>query len=68
LKTEIIAEVLAELEVTQMKPISWREGIAELSRSMGNSRFAQMTTDEIVDVMRQTRREIFEAEYAHLYR
>jgi hypothetical protein len=26
------------------------------------------TTDEIVEQMRKTRREIFEAEYAHLYR
>ncbi|MBP9501190.1 MAG: type II toxin-antitoxin system prevent-host-death family antitoxin [Candidatus Promineofilum sp.] len=68
LKAEIIAEVLAELEARPPEPISWREGLAELQRSMANSRFAHMTTDEIVEVTRQTRREIFEAEYAHLYR
>jgi len=68
LKTEVVAEIMDELEGAQLEPISWQEGIAELSRSMSDSPFAQMTTDEIVEVMRQTRREIFEAEYAHLYR
>ncbi len=68
LKAEIIAEVLAELKARPPEPISWREGLAELQRSMANSRFTHMTTDEIVEVTRQTRREIFEAEYAHLYR
>ena len=68
LKTEVVAEIMEELEGAQLEPISWQEGIAELSRSMSDSPFAQMTTDEIVEVMRQTRREIFEAEYAHLYR
>lgn len=68
LKGEVVAEIMDELEGAQLEPISWQEGIAELSRSMSDSPFAQMTTDEIVEVMRQTRREIFEAEYAHLYR
>jgi prevent-host-death family protein len=70
LKADIIAEVLAELEATQLEPISWREGIVELQRLVkeNGSPFAGMTTDEIVEKMRQTRQEIFEAEYAHLYR
>jgi antitoxin (DNA-binding transcriptional repressor) of toxin-antitoxin stability system len=68
LKAEIIAEVLAELSPPE--PISWSEGLAELRRLVkeSGSPFADMTTDEIVEKMRETRREIFEAEYAHLYR
>lgn len=70
LKSEIVAEVLAELEAAQLEPISWREGLDELRHLAkdSGSPFADMTTDEIVEKMRETRREIFEAEYAHLYR
>jgi prevent-host-death family protein len=70
LKSEVVAEVIAELNAKTVEPISWAEGWAELQRLMkeSGSPFANMTTDEIVEKMRETRREIFEAEYAHLYR
>ena len=70
LKTEVVAEVMAEMEAAQMEPISWQEGIAELQRSLqeSGSPFINMTTDEIVEKMRETRREVFEELYAHLYR
>lgn len=68
LKAEIVAEVLAELEANPPEPLSWAEGLALLHKSMEDSPFAEMTTDEIVEMTRKTRQEIFEAEYAHLYR
>lgn len=69
LKAEIIADVVAELDIGPLEPIAWDVGIAELSRmaKAGPSPFADMTADEIVEKMRQTRREIIEADYAHLY-
>ena len=70
LKGEVVAEIMDELESAKLEPISWQEGLKELQRLVAESGspFANMTTDEIVEVMRETRREIFEAEYAHLYR
>jgi prevent-host-death family protein len=70
LKSEVITEVIAELSAKPIEQISWAEGWAELQRLVkeSGSPFANMATDEIVEKMRETRREIFEAEYAHLYR
>lgn len=70
LKAEIISQVVAEMEASLLEPLSWGEGLAEIQRleKESGSPFANMTTDEIVEKMRETRREIFEAEYAHLYR
>ena len=61
---------LAELEAGQLEPISWREGWADLQASVaahGGLNVGE-TTEEIVAHMRRIREEIFEAEYAHLYR
>lgn len=70
LKSEIVSDMLAEIEAAQMEPISWREGLAELRRLVkeSGSPFANMTTDEIVEKMRETRRQVFEEMYGHLYR
>lgn len=70
LKTEVVAEVMAEMEAAQMEPISWQEGLAELQRLVreGGSPLTNMTTDEIVEKMRETRRQVFEEMYGHLYR
>lgn len=70
LKTEVVAEVIAEIEAAQLEPISWHEGLAELQQLVreSGSPFASMTTDEIVEKMRETRREVFEEMYGHLYR
>ena len=70
LKAEIVADVLAELEAGQLEPISWREGWADLQASVaahGGLNVGE-STEEIVAHMRRIREEIFEAEYAHLYR
>lgn len=70
LKAEIIAEVLAELETRPPEPISWRDGLALLQKQVADSGGLGFGDDPeaIVEQMRRTRQEIFEAEYAHLYR
>jgi prevent-host-death family protein len=70
LKTEVVAEVIAELGAAQMEPVPWLEGLTKLQdlvRDSG-SPFTEMTTDEIVEQMRETRREVVEELYGHLYR
>ena len=49
---------------------SWRQAWVELcERVQSDGGYSQYeTTDSIVDQMRKSRAEIFEAEYAHLYR
>lgn len=70
LKAEIVAEVLAEIDAAQWEPISWKEGLAILQKQVADSGGLGFgdDPDAIVEQMRRTRREIFEAEYAHLYR
>ena len=41
--------------------------LQELIREQGGLRIGT-TKEEVIEKLRQTRREIFEAEYAHLYR
>jgi len=69
-KQEIIADVLAELAVMRDKPHPWREGLAALQASIAASGGLNVgeTTEEIVEHMRRTRQEVWDAEYAHLYR
>ncbi len=69
-KQQIIAEVLAELTAMRETPRSWREELAALQASIkahGGLNVGE-TTEEIVETMRRTRQEIWNAEYAHLYR
>ncbi len=70
LKADIVAAVLAELEVATAEPLTWQEGLAQLQASIaahGGLNVGE-TTEEIVEHMRRIRHEIFEEEYAHLYR
>lgn len=70
LKQEIVAEVLAELTARRETPRSWREELAALQASIaahGGLNVGE-TTEEIVEHMRRTRQEVWDAEYAHLYR
>ncbi len=69
-KQEIVADVLAELTAMRETPRSWREELAALQASIaahGGLNVGE-TTEEIVEHMRRTRREVWDAEYAHLYR
>lgn len=70
LKAEIVAEVLAEIEAALLEPISFSEGWALLQKQVADSGGLGFgdDPDAIVEQMRRTRQEIFEAEYAHLYR
>lgn len=69
LKAEIVAEVVAELGGPPLKPIDWHDGIDALSELIADDDpYAGLSTDEIVERLRVTRREIFEARYADLYR
>ena len=70
IKQEIIAEVLAQLTARRETPRSWREELAALQASIaahGGLNVGE-TTEEIVEHMRRTRQEVWDAEYAHLYR
>lgn len=95
LKAEIVADLLAELTVTEPERPAWREEAwrEEASRKEASREEASReetwreeldelraslaargdpnggeTTEEIVAHMRRVRQEVFEAEYAHLYR
>jgi len=70
LKQQVVAEVLAELTAMRETPRSWREELAALQASIaahGGLNVGE-TTEEIVEHMRRTRQEVWDAEYAHLYR
>ena len=70
LKEEITADVTARILNTIDRPLTWAEGLALIQQqvaAIGGLGFGD-NAEAIVEQMRQTRREIFEAEYAHLYR
>lgn len=69
-KQDIVAEVLASLDATEDAPGSWHEELEALRASIAAQGGLDVgeTTEEIVEHMRRTRQEIWDAEYAHLYR
>ena len=70
IKQQIVAEVLAKLTAMRETPRSWREELAALQASIaahGGLNVGE-TTEEIVEHMRRTRQEVWDDEYAHLYR
>ena len=63
-------EVITELIDMAHQRQSWLRELHELQdliREQGGLQIGT-TKEEIIEKLRQTRREIFEAEYAHLYR
>jgi len=63
-------EIMAELIAMAYQQQSWLRELTELRqmiRQQGGLRIGT-TKEEVIEKLRQTRREIFEAEYAHLYR
>lgn len=61
--------VLSQLIQTARQRRAWLADLAALRKQIeldGGLRVG-VTKDEVVEQMRRTRREIFEAEYAHLY-
>lgn len=67
LKAEIIADLKAELLAAPQE--TWAVKLRQLRQQVAESGglLVGLSKDEIVDRIRQTRQEIFAAEYAHLY-
>ncbi len=63
---EIITRLVANAQARQ----TWIRNLNALREEIRKEGELQVgrTKDEVVDTLRKTRREIFEAEYAHLYR
>ena len=63
-------EVITELVDVAHQRQSWLRELEELRDLIREQGGLQISTnkEEMIEQLRQTRREIFEAEYAHLYR
>ncbi|MBC8255535.1 MAG: hypothetical protein H8E35_16105 [Ardenticatenia bacterium] len=63
-------EVIARLVATARQRRAWVQGLTALREQIrrDGGLLVGDTKDEVVERLRQTRREIFEAEYEHLYR
>jgi hypothetical protein len=63
-------EVIARLVEVAYQKQGWLQDLAALREQIQQAGGLQVGSDkeEIVERLRQTRREIFDAEYAHLYR
>lgn len=70
LKEEIASDVAARILEVIGPPLTWSEGLVLLQKQIAESGGLGFgdDPDAIVEQMRKTRQEIFEAEYAHLYR
>jgi hypothetical protein len=64
------AEMVARLIATARQHRAWLRDLTALREQIRQEGGLQVgvTKQEVVERLRQTRREIFEAEYAHLYR
>ena len=66
---ELLATPLQTKAISTDKPATWQENLQALRQQIqadGGLKISQ-DPDEMVEQLRQTRYEIFEAEYAHLY-
>ena len=63
-------ELIARLTAIAQRRSAWLHDLKELRATIHQEGglHASMTKDDVVEHLRQTRREIFAAEYAHLYR
>jgi hypothetical protein len=66
LNTLLVSMIRRSLEARKWQK-GWRE-LHEMIQRDGGLPHVGNTTEEIVEHMRKTRQEVFEAEYAHLYR
>jgi 16S rRNA G1207 methylase RsmC len=67
-QTEPVA-LLSQLIMTARQRRAWLNDLAALRKQIAQDGGLKIgnTKEEVVERLRQTRREIFEAEYAHLY-
>ncbi len=70
IKADLIAEIKAELLTEKQSHSDWLAGWQKLHTQIAQTGgfMTGLSKDEIVTQLKQTRQEIFEAEYAHLYR
>lgn len=70
MKRELLAEIRAELGAPGTTPAAWQAGWTTLRQQIDQSGGVMrgLSKAEIVTRLRETRQELFEAEYAHLYR
>lgn len=70
LKAELAAEIKAEVLTEADSFDNWAVQLQQLRQRIAETGgiMAGLTEEEVVEQLRQTRQEIFEAEYAHLYR
>ena len=63
-------DMIARLVALARERQSWRRDLAKLREQIQQDGGLHVgaTKEEVVERLRQTRRQIFEAEYAHLYR
>jgi hypothetical protein len=63
-------EVIARLVALACERQAWRRNLTELREEIRRHGGLSVgtTKEQVVERLRQTRRQIFEAEYAHLYR
>ena len=65
-----IAEFIQEAVMEKLTRMTWQQNLEALQseiRKAGGLRLSG-SKEEMIERLRETRREIFEAEYAHLYR
>ncbi len=64
------AEVIARLVATARQRRAWLRDLSALRQQIRAEGGLEIgtTKDEVIEQLRQSRRDIFEAEYAHLYR
>jgi hypothetical protein len=67
-QTDLVG-VIGRLVALASQRRAWRRDLAALREQIGQDGGLQVgtTKEEVVERLRQTRREIFEAQYAHLY-
>jgi len=65
-----LAEIITRLVATARRRRAWLHDLSALREQIRQEGGLSVSADknEVVERLRQTRRDIFEAEYAHLYR
>ena len=65
-----LIELLRRWAVSTQEQLAWQQGWDELRQlvKVEGGLDVGTTKEEVVEQMRKTRQELFEAEYAHLYR
>lgn len=65
-----LAQFIRQLILEKLDEWRWERNLAELQQEVRESGGLELgeTKEEVIERLRETRRQIFETEYAHLYR